>query len=269
MSTRIYTGCEIVGHTLETFLPLAQRLQPALAEIAQAASRQFVMNAASYQYDQHHLGLTDAPRPRSFIGNAFDDLLDRQNEVERTGRRDGCVDFAVDVTLFPIARTRAAPARLLAMSFIEHPELRKCWTAQPFWRDFSYWDNADEPDDLPRRAWSERKRLWKKVFPDAQPPSQRGYSLNLLRPANAFHAMDDVALHPHLPALEGRAHVMVDFFVKEMPPEVVAALGDRLASASREDKREAIKAYLLTRLVPELTLDMLRGRSQPATDTTA
>lgn len=261
MSTRIYTGCEIVGHTLESFLPLAQRLQPALAEIAQVASRQFVMRAAVYQFDRHHLGLAAAERPRSFIGQAFEDLLDRQNEVERTGRRDGCVDFAVDVTLFPIPRTRAAPARLLAMSFIEHPELRKCWTAQPFWRDFSYWDNTDEPDDLPRRVWSERKRLWKKVFPDSQPPSQRGYSLNLLRPGNAYHAMDDTALHPHLPTVEERAHVMVDFFAKEMPPEVVAALGDRLPSASRDDKREAIKTYLLTRLAPELTLDLLRGRA--------
>jgi hypothetical protein len=260
MSTRIYTGCEIVGHTLESFLKAAQRLHPQAKIVAQRAAREFIMRSAVHQFDEHHLGLAEDTRPNSFIGDAFNNLLERQDKIERTGRRDGGADFAMDITLFPLSTTRAAPARLLAVSFIENPELRKFWTAQPFWRDFWYGDSGDAPEDVPRKSWAERKRLWARVFPDGRPPSQRGYSVNILRPGDIFQTLDDEALAPHMPDLVARAHFLVDFFTKEPPEEVTASLGGPLNAASRAEKREAIQQYLLPRLVPEVSMDQLRGR---------
>lgn len=256
MTIQIYGGCEIVGHTLESFLKHAQRIRPAMIEVARHAARSFVVNCATHNFDLHHLGL-ETEKPRSFIGEAATTLMDRQDEVERTRRRDPMADFASDVVLFPVAATKSAPARLLATTFIEHPELYKAWTSQPFWRDFSYWDNSDGPDELPRREWTARKRMWAQIFPGRMPPSQVGFTLNLVRPIDAYHEMTDELLAPHLSTLHQRAHVLVDYFMKDIPAELALP-----PDATRAQKREALQPYLESRLVPALTIAQLRNRPE-------
>lgn len=253
MSTRIYNGCEIAGHTLESFLKHAQRLRPAMAEVAQLALRQCVLRSAVARFDRHHLGLAPAPE-RSFLSDASHAVQERADEVERTGRRDPTVDFAAEVVLFPLAATKVRPARLLAMSFIEHPALRAHWESQPFWREFWYGDSGDTPDDVPKRAWAERRRLWARVFPDHRPPSQVGFTLNLLRPFDAMHRMTDELLAPLLPSLEERAHSLADCYMRDTPAAIALP-----PDATREQRRTAIEAYLRERLVPAPTLAQLRN----------
>jgi hypothetical protein len=263
MSTRIYNGCEIAGHTLESFLKTAQRLRPAMAEVAQQAARQFVMRCAVAHFDRHHLSLAPA-LPRSFLSHATRRLQERQDEVERSGRRDPLVDFAAEVTLFPLAATRARPARLLAMSFIEHPDVRAHWENQPFWRDFWYGDSGDAPEDVSRRDWAERRRLWARVFPDHRPPSQVGFTLNLLRQVDIYHPMTDALLAPYMPSLDERARGLVDYFMDDTPAAIALP-----SDATRDVRRKAIHAYLLGQLAPAPDLAQLRAAPPAGTGTAA
>lgn len=49
------------------------------------------------------------------------------------------------------------------------------------WRDFSYWNNTDRPDELTSSQWARRKKVWDEIFTDSSIPSEVGVNINLAK----------------------------------------------------------------------------------------
>jgi hypothetical protein len=248
MSTKIERGARIVGHTLESFLAEVQKIRGAFREAAKDCMRQAVVNCAASDFDKRHLGLEAGEPPYSFIGTAYIELMDRQYECQRTGLRNPFIDYAAEVSVFPVE------GQLLAISYIENPVLRGLLVNQPWWQSFGYWDNVDPDEDVPEADWQERGRLWSLALPDGLTPAQAGYSVTILASTAGPHDMSDELLTPHLPTLEERVHRSVDWF-RDVPLDLGLASG-----ATREERRTAVARYIEPKLVQDLTIPMLRRR---------
>lgn len=49
------------------------------------------------------------------------------------------------------------------------------------WRDFSYWNNSDRPDELTASQWARRKKVWDQIFAESSIPSEVGVNINLAK----------------------------------------------------------------------------------------
>ena len=247
MSTRIHNGFRLMGHSFESYLRYVPEIRERLQEKAQSLARQFVMNYAVMLYDLHQLGIGTHEKPRSYLGAGFDAYMARHDNIERDHSSDPLMDFTAEVVLFP------GNGYLLGVMFIANKELREIWQSQPAWEEFAYWDNSDEPEDISPADWEKRKRLWEEAMPDYRPPSQYGYSLNLLRNFDSQHPMTNELFVPHLLSFEDRVQMAAN--------RLLVVPGLTLApELSREETHAATAEFIRTRLVENLTIDMLRGR---------
>ena len=179
MSVKLYEGALIDGHSLESFLPELRKLRGEFLAQADDIARRFVVRMAVNQWDRQCHGLkTGEDSLHAHVLTAQTTLMDRQLEVESSGKSDPSVDFSADVTLCPVK------GKLLALPFIQHPGLRDIWQAQPWLQEYGYWDNTDPPDDVAEADWSQRASDWDEAFElysgHAWTAAQCGYSFRLL-----------------------------------------------------------------------------------------
>jgi hypothetical protein len=199
MSTKIYNGYEIVGHTLESFLAALRTLKPELERLARKLTARQLAQLATSRFDFDALGLDKREMPP--LTQALLDLHDRQGRIERTRERDTVVDFSFELVVLPVEDT------LLAMVYTEQEDMRLLWQAQPWCREFGYWDNTDQPEGVSGADWAERARLWKAALGDwYTPPAQAGYAFTAL-PVDGCAPFPFPAeeLLPFIPSVEHRA----------------------------------------------------------------
>jgi len=249
MSTKIYNGGKLVGHTLESFLVEAHRMRTLFLEAAQDCMRQAVINCASSDFDKRTLGLEDTAPPHSYIGAAYIELMDRQFECQRTGQRNPFIDYQAELVVFPVE------GQLLAIPYIDNPVLRRLLATQPWWQDFGYWDNTDEEEGVSEAEWHERKRLWSLALPDGLTAAKAGYTVTILTSTDGQHDMTDEMLSPLLPTLEERVHRSIDWF-RGVPLDL--GIGP---NATRDERRLAVAEYIKPRLVQDLSIPLLRRRA--------
>ena len=256
MSTKIYNGHEIVGHTLESFLAAVQAWRALFERKASDLARAFVVQHAVRSFDKIQLGLKQPTKP-DLLFTAQMALLDRQTEVIATKKRDTAVDFGMTVVLFPIN------SRLLAIPFIENRELAELWRKQAWWREFGYWNNTDRPDNVSDSQWDEREALWEKVLgPDCRSPAEKGYSVTVV--AEHFGGMchiPDESVTTYLPSLEQRAKAIafeVYLDKRQKAGEDIPQELSELVYLSLSDDVATVASQLVEQLDPNLTAAMLK-----------
>jgi hypothetical protein len=259
MSTRIYTGHEIIGHTLESFLSEIHRLRPEMEALAASKNQAFIVNHAAFAFDEYCVRHSvDVPR-YNFIRAAIDELRARQDDVDLTDKRDPAVDTAFEVTVFPV------DGRLLAVHFSDCKELTAIWTAQPWWKDLAYWDQSEGPEDLSEEEWAARRDVWNKVFTeDHASPAEAGYSVTVVGQMGYRIDLSDealgAALAKELPDLECRANRLADD-LSRLPQLDLPFPIDFPEGATRQERTALLKAELLNKLDKDLTLPKLRVKN--------
>lgn len=251
MSTKLFNGHEIVGHTLESFLPQLTTLQAQLRPLAQRRSAQMVTLIATNAHDRELAGLEPAKSKR-YLSDAEFVLLDRQRKLKASGHRDPLADFEFTVCLFPVE------GRLLALTYAEQKDFLELWKQQSWRRDFAYWNNTDAPEEMTEQAWAERERLWDLVFDkDAGAPAECGYSFTLLPLDGHFLFASDEEVEQHLPSLESRVKALLPVYMDHLlrqanrqPPrgyqETLALLESPEGELARTQLREKLGATELT-----------------------
>lgn len=245
MSTKLFNGHEIVGHTLESFLPQLVSLQAELQPLAQRSSAQMVTLIATNAHDRHVLGL-EPSTSTSFLSDAEFLLLDRQRKLKASGHRDPVADFEFTLCLFPVE------GRLLALTYAEQKDFLEVWNRQPWRRDFAYWNNTDAPEEVPADEWAERERLWGLVFHEgASTPAECGYSFTLLPLDGHFLFASNDEVEQHLPNLESRVKALLPVYMDHLcrqagrqPPNGYREAMALLESAEGEQARAQLRERL-------------------------
>ena len=257
MSLKIYEGCVIRGHNLSSFLPELQALGQQFEETAQLLAMQWLARFATHLFDQAQAGLAD-PDPGSPLSRAWRTLNERQTEVRRTSRRDPAVDFSAEVTVIPTGR------RLLAIAYIEHPQLRELWQSQPWWEEFGYWNNSDRPDPLTAEQWRRRGAAWDKALGPSYVPAKAGYSFTLLPvDGRVLSPCSDEELETLLPNAEERVRAIgLDAYLKHhpQPSEEGESLWENVRRLRTLEASEAFLSFKtqLEQQLPELSVARLR-----------
>lgn len=110
-------------------------------------------------------------RPLSYARRHVEE---RYREVERTQLRDSEVDFSFSLTVM------AGKNKTLAILFTEQEKFRKLWESQPGVKEFSYWDNADQPKGISDSQWRARGEEWDAAMPLDFTPAQNGFTVEFI-----------------------------------------------------------------------------------------
>lgn len=87
-------------------------------------------------------------------------IAERILEANRKGQRGDPFNITAAIVAYPLGR------KVYVNVFDEdvHEMVRK---NQKF-KDFSYWNNTDRPDEVTARQWRHRERTWDKLLPDSR-----------------------------------------------------------------------------------------------------
>ena len=98
------------------------------------------------------------PVPSAPVGDAWNDIRDRQREVKKTGYRDPEIDFDFEVCILPWND------QLFGIIYTEQSEWRREFMKQGWVEEFGYWDNTDRPRKLTAAQWEDRRECWDAIF---------------------------------------------------------------------------------------------------------
>lgn len=163
------------GMNLSDVVKWCMSLRPVVQQQSYQKDVQELLNTAVRIYDRKMLEKlswcsdSEVKDSKSAFMAAFRQLDDEEREHKKTyGAKSDCI------ILFPHGRSiyalvRTSNAHNLIETFVE----------QGIWKDFSYWNNTDRPDELTSTQWSRRKKVWDEIFADSSIPMDVGVTINL------------------------------------------------------------------------------------------
>lgn len=133
--------------------------------------------------------------------HAYGQVMDRQQEIKKSGRRDPAIDFEFGISLMPY------DGAVYGMVFSEQHKWVSLWMEKAFVEDFCYWNNTDAPDDINEHTWDARGEVWDAIldFAISTAPSMAGFTADCTHP-NTWADGEDVLRS--VPAFEIRVDRM-------------------------------------------------------------
>lgn len=274
MSTKIYNGYRIhidIARLYDRLLVIAPEFQ----NIATLKARQFVANLATTAFDS--AWLTEAKT--NPLSEAFAELEKEFKDAERGIR--AAIDFNSSLSLFPLTGSVLVLTHIESRDQVEIIRNYSCPAIRGDtvkFKDFSYWDSSDRPDDVTEEEFNLRKRLWEFVLGKSMVPAHRCLSFQLSsNRQTTIELMSDITkIEDHIPTLEERARDRARVRAFELYAMALNIPDKRLPTMSeitkmhrdfsesletgvgREAQRE-LEAEIRAALKPTLTLDDLRG----------
>lgn len=161
MSTKVYSGFRLTARTLRQALDDLETISKRAKTILAARETKFLACTATNIIDKAAIaGLTgrephkDASSP---LSSAWLKLMERQDDVRKTRRRDPAVDFEVIFRMWLCRKTNAFIGYVIAEG--EH-EFLQLLTDSRKAMEYGYWNNCDGPEHLNERQWKKRGDIW-------------------------------------------------------------------------------------------------------------
>lgn len=182
MSTKIYNGYILdVAPDLVSVNKFLQDFAVKAQDIANSIYRNKIAKLAVYVFDHHALGLPPPEDEKSGatilnsspLGYAHH-VVSKQEQDGRSSqyRLDG-LDLRCSVVVVP------ANGKTLALLYCEQKEFTEAWEATPGVREYGYWNNCDEPENVSKKEWNERKEDWT-VMTDIGAPAFAGLTKDMV-----------------------------------------------------------------------------------------
>ena len=176
MSTKIYTGFKINESNLEDIQKLLNEHKIDVNLWAEKKSLSFIINYMVYKADKMSVTSENANFNDLYL-EAYNELLDRGQEIEKTQRRDVAADFDVNIVLFPYN------SAFYGIYYSEDTANYKKFLKHKLVEEFSYWNNSDKPKNIKLSDWNERGKIWDNILKYGDIPSKVGFSQTLNKSA--------------------------------------------------------------------------------------
>ena len=100
---------------------------------------------------------------------AFRQLDDEDRDHKKTygAKTDSIVVFPHGRSIYALVYAQDATA------------LIEKFTTEGVWKDYSYWNNTDRPEDVTSSQWARRKKVWDEIFAESSVPIDVGVNINL------------------------------------------------------------------------------------------
>lgn len=172
MSTVIPNG-RIIHERVDVAYGLLMGVRAEAASLGRTIEARWLATRAARMIDEARMSGTTFDHP---LHQAWCEMDDRRREIARTRLRDPLVDIGLELWLFP----RDQDTLVIVRS--EQPGLIDWFDRLDFVDDHSWWDNSDRPDDVSIKAWSVRRRDWKRMLPSGSTPDERCLALVMCSP---------------------------------------------------------------------------------------
>lgn len=199
--------------------------------------------------------------------------------------RDPQYDYSFEVVFFPL------PEKVLCLTYCENEDLRRVWDAQV--QEYHYQDQTDPPEDMPEKAWEQRKIDWNTVLGGDGwgIPIEHGLSFTFSSKDLGFdlsYGINREKVLELLPSFEDRVkRAASDIFVKNFVSEKSSMTED--AAKTEKNSNLFVHTYnalslvqnnapeylevlesVREKLLPykEITLDLISSHVLPQTDKT-
>ncbi len=100
MSTKIYTGLKFTTTDFFEVQDILSSYREKVSEVIKEKVASFLITRSVDMFDRHVVESKESGK-YSFYSEAYFELIERQSEIEKTGRRDPSVDFEVSVVVLP------------------------------------------------------------------------------------------------------------------------------------------------------------------------
>lgn len=168
MSTKIYNGLRLRGHTLEQALVLLKSIRPGCVE----AARSYTAGVAAQEMAETADLAFNFPDVDG--SNPWWTVHDRIGEARRKvlGRGERCVtwDSSFEVCLIPYK------GYLLALYYIENDHGYVKALKDAGFEDFSYQNCTDRPASVTEFQWAARAQAWNVALPGSTSPAEQGFT---------------------------------------------------------------------------------------------
>lgn len=260
MSTKIYNGYRLPVMSMPEFHAFSKRFLQEAEKTVVTMFEQVLVNCMVDMMDDVRVWREDLfistylgevqkkmKEPPQTIGGfkfinpmrvAYQEILHRYHEIQRTSYRDPVVDFDCKVVFISVP-DKKNELQLVALLYTEQSELHKLWKAQPEVSYFGYWNGEDADKNASEEEWQERKELWDTVFPDDKrvTPNEAGFTVEYTKGIPSLIDTNLQRLATMVPPLEQRAlrvaeQLLMDEKYVKLKEEGVED-GDRYRLASR------------------------------------
>ncbi|HNC56714.1 MAG TPA: hypothetical protein PLP33_14810 [Leptospiraceae bacterium] len=94
-------------------------------------------------------------------------------------------DYSTSLVIYPVG------TKLYGQTFGRTDWINQWWLSRKDVKDFHYQDQCDKPDQITRREWTKREKVWSSIYEDySKTPSESGLVLEIISSHyNVFDAM--------------------------------------------------------------------------------
>lgn len=129
------------------------------------------------------------------------EIDDRVMSMRRT--RDPWLDFEFSIVLFPLED------KILAIPYTEQKALLDVLLSKPYVKEYGYWNNTDEPEDMTEAEWKQREIDWDIALGDSAIPAENGFTLQFVREGYSLYPTISDIIH-NKPSIENRVRLIID-----------------------------------------------------------
>ena len=245
MSTKIYNGFRFTTTDMRKIHKYIMEFRRELVPLIAQKYYQYIAFRAAYMYDRLMMRMpsglaNDDGYPNLKNGVMFAAMNEhdmRRRKVEKTGLRDPIIDVEVSMAIIPI------PMKTLGIIYVEHNDFRDLWMSKPFVKEYGYWNNTDQPENLNNRQWDRRRKDWDNALKEFDAiPSMNGFSIDCNEKFIRFPNVADIL--PLMPPFIERAMRVAK---AKMLDDRIKRKRIKLDNLSKwNDERRALKKYLKT-----------------------
>lgn len=170
MSTKIFNGRIMRRCDIQTAYGRLLDAKTELEKVIETERHRLIVRDAVGKIDRHRWKLhanRPTTAPESPLFTAWSHAIDQEQEVRKTQRRNPVYDMHCEVHLL---RHRSD---VLCLVQAENSVVRKFMDSQPWLKDYSYWNNADQPEGVTDHDWDARGHAWELAIGERGRPIDR------------------------------------------------------------------------------------------------
>lgn len=145
---------------------------------------------------------------RSIVSKLLSDFDRRNQEIEKTQRRDPSVDVEFSLTIHPINKNLT-----LGIYFCENRNMIEHFLNSDIVEDYHYQNSTDPPKTVTTKQWNKRRRDWDVALDDTGIPERNSFTMKLCNYNWLDYGCDYELLLKHLPSYEQRIKTVSEEFL--------------------------------------------------------
>lgn len=182
MSTKIYNGYALPNWTFKElkdfYVPLVEEATKIRTELyCSQIAKDVTSNIDRYNNNLPLLDLPTSIKDKKTFKTYYSDIareyaIEQIREIQLTQRRNPAYDYEFNICFIPIDNA------ILALLYTEHKELTDLWENCQYVKEYGYWNNEEQSEDITDEEWEQRRIDWDIALGESGIPSENGLSFD-------------------------------------------------------------------------------------------